>query len=88
MTRKDAQDKLRQANLKRQEEQRAWDQCHRRSDPESFTSEVLPLLQDVSLYQMRAATGLSITYCAQIRRGQVPHPRHWEHLRLLASSKD
>jgi len=37
--------------------------------------------QTVTLPQMRAATGLSITMCASIRRGYVPHPRHWPALR-------
>lgn len=48
-----------------------------------FTREILPLLQGVSLSKMKAATGLSVSMCARIRRGYVPHPRHWDGLRLL-----
>jgi len=36
---------------------------------------------------MADATGLSLVYCNQVRRGQrVPHPRHWPALRTLAST--
>ena len=55
-----------------------------RPDPEVFTREILPLLQSTTLPQMRAATGLSTTMCARIRRGYVPHPRHWGRLRSLS----
>ena len=31
--------------------------------------------------RLAKATGLSISYCALIRRGErVPHPRHWRAL--------
>jgi hypothetical protein len=38
--------------------------------------EILPLLKSVSLSKMKAATGLSVTMRAKVRRGYVPHPRH------------
>jgi hypothetical protein len=86
MSRADARARLREANLRRLDEQRAWEQCNRRPDPAIFACEILPLLHEVSLYQMRRATGLSVRYCAQIKGGQMPHPRHWEALRRLATS--
>jgi CRISPR-associated endonuclease Cas1 len=53
-------------------------------DPDTFTREIAPKLQAVSLAAMMEATGLSRPYCAMIRRGaRVPHARHWEALRGL-----
>jgi hypothetical protein len=55
-------------------------------DPDTFTREIAPKLQAVSLAAMMEATGLSRPYCAMIRRGaRVPHVRHWEGLRALVS---
>ncbi len=75
--------KLGQSNAKRQRERIEWELTHEKPDPEVFTREILPMLQTVTLPQMRAATGLSTTMCARIRRGYVPHPRHWNKLRRL-----
>lgn len=45
-------------------------------DPEAFTREILPLIQDVALRQLSSATGLSLRYLSLIRRGErMPHPR-------------
>jgi hypothetical protein len=44
---------------------------------------ILAGLQNVSLGAMRRATGLSLTYCAQIKRGRVPHPIHWAALQAI-----
>jgi CRISPR-associated endonuclease Cas1 len=53
-------------------------------DPDTFTREIGPRLQALSLAAMMQATGLSRPYCAMIRRGaRVPHARHWEALRAL-----
>jgi hypothetical protein len=42
-----------------------------------FEREILPLIQEVPLRRLMKATGLSLRYCSQIRRGEkVPHPRH------------
>jgi hypothetical protein len=64
-----------------------WDAEHGNGAPdvEAFRLEVLPRLQRVSVTAMRKATGLSLTYCVQIKRGQrVPHPCHWQSLAGLA----
>jgi hypothetical protein len=38
----------------------------------------------VPLSRLAKATGLSLRYCALIRRGErMPHPRHWEGFRAL-----
>ena len=76
-----ARRKLSEANVQRHREAREWDRTHEKPDPEVFRREILPLLQDVPLSQMKAATGLSVTMCARIRRGYAPHPRHWARLR-------
>jgi len=70
---------------KRQREAAAWGQQHVKTvDPSSFEREILPLLQGVPLKRLVQATGLSIRYVAQIRRGErEPHPRHWDAFRGL-----
>jgi len=46
-----------------------------------FEREILPLIEHVPLSRLVKATGLSLRYCSQIRRGEkVPHPRHWRAL--------
>src|SRR5262249_32157151 len=52
------------------------------TDPAAW-QDILARLQPVSLGAMRKATGLSLTYCAQIKRGRVPHPIHWAALQAI-----
>jgi hypothetical protein len=48
-------------------------------DLTAFEREILPLIREVPLSALVRATGLSLRYCSQIRRGEkTPHPRHWE----------
>ncbi len=79
--------KLGEANARRRREEVEWDRTHEKPDPQVFRREILPLLQAATLPQMRAATGLSLTMCARIRRGYVPHARHWEGLRRWMTSE-
>ena len=54
-----------------------------------FEREILPLIRDVPLSRLVKATGLSLRYCSQIRRGEkVPHPRHWEALQSAGELRD
>jgi len=55
-----------------------------------FEREILPLIRDVPLSRLTKATGLSLRYVSQIRRGEkTPHQRHWQALRSVrASSKE
>ena len=76
--------KLGEASGRRCREAAEWDRTHERPNPEVLRHEILPLLQSVTLPQMRAATGLSTTMCARIRRGYVPNARHWDPLRTCA----
>lgn len=63
-----------------------WNSAHEMSDPVEFTENILPHLTEISLSEMARATGLTKGYCSFIRRGQkVPHERHWEVLRQLAT---
>jgi CRISPR-associated endonuclease Cas1 len=82
----EARRKLGEANARRRREEVEWDRTHDKPDPAVFTREILPRIQGMSLSKMKAATGLSTTMCAKIRRGYVPHPRHWEALRTLNHS--
>ena len=53
-------------------------------DQETYFRDVLPRLQGVSVPAIVRATGLSYPYCAMIRRGhRVPHPMHWNTLKVL-----
>jgi len=82
-----AKRKLGKANARRVREAAQWDRENERPDPEVFTHEILPLLQHVPLRTMMQATGLSLRYCSRIRRGYVPHARHWGALRDLGPSR-
>jgi hypothetical protein len=57
----------------------AWERDHPGpADRQRFATEVLPMLAGMSAPALARATGLSVTYCAAIRRGErVPHPRWW-----------
>ena len=50
-------------------------------DLSAFGREILPQIQHVTLSRLMKASGLSLRYCSQIRRGEkTPHPRHWKAL--------
>lgn len=73
---------------RRNQEMADWDKKHDRPDPQLFSREILPLLRGIPLEQITEATGLSLRYCALIRRGlYVPHPRHWGALIELSDKK-
>jgi len=77
-----ALEKVRQSRIRRIQEQVAWDLAHpEAADPNLFRAQILPQLQRASIRRLAAATGLSLRYCAQIRRGErIPHARWWEAL--------
>jgi hypothetical protein len=82
-----AKEKRGRKNRQHMQEQAVWEAENQSgADPEVFRREILPQLQGVSLGVMAKATGLSEGYCSFIRRGlKVPHSRHWEALRGLAT---
>lgn len=68
---------------------REWEATHPvRPTPHVFMETIWPKLEGVSAQAVREATGLSISYCRRVLRGQfVPHPMHWELVRALTSKK-
>lgn len=65
----------------------AWEVEHSDIPTSSvFRREILPNLKTVPVRTLSDATGLSASSCKKIRSGDlVPHPRHWEKLKLLLS---
>jgi hypothetical protein len=74
-------------NIERKREAREWDKRYGKlTDLSAFQSEILPLIEQVPLSRLQRASGLSLRYVSQIRRGErTPHPRHWAALRTAAS---
>lgn len=66
----------------------AWEAAHPSIPaPHVFTETIWPLLKNVTAQEVRASTGLSISYCRRVLRGRyVPHAMHWEALRKLAKA--
>jgi CRISPR-associated endonuclease Cas1 len=66
-------------NIERKAAMREWEERHGKLvDLSAFGREILPSIQGVPLSQLQRATGLSLRYVSQIRRGEkTPHPRHW-----------
>jgi CRISPR-associated endonuclease Cas1 len=70
----------------RREEAKAFDAKVEELPPrEVFIREILPTLQTIGVRAMAEATGLTRSYCSMIRKGRVPHARHWPALAALAS---
>ena len=62
-----------------------WARSHKvPADPRAYTRDILPGLEQVQVVAIARATGLCAPYASEIRKGRVPHPRHWETLRQLA----
>ena len=74
------------ATAQRKGEIAVWEAEHGKLiDLSAFEREILPGLQGVPLSRLRQATGLSLRYVSQIRRGEKrPHPKHWDALRNSA----
>jgi len=72
--------KQRQAMQRRRREEQEWEEAGGElQDPSVFVEEILPLIQPLSTRLLSRATGLSRSYCQDVRAGKhVPHPRHWE----------
>ncbi len=61
----------------------AWAETHDTAalDVERYRAAILPTIARVPIRQLAKATGLSVGYCSQIRRGLlIPHPMHWDVL--------
>jgi CRISPR-associated endonuclease Cas1 len=53
---------------------------------EVFSKQIQPLLAGVSTSAIRSCIAVSRWYAGRIRKGYLPHPRHWEALARLAQS--
>jgi CRISPR-associated endonuclease Cas1 len=73
-------------NIERKRAIREWElQYGKLVDSSTFEREILHEIQRVSLSRLCRASGLSIRYVSQIRRGEkTPHPRHWEAFRAAS----
>jgi hypothetical protein len=67
---------------RRKSELAQWESEHGKLiDVSAFERENLPTIQSISLSRLQRATGLSLRYVSQIRRGEkTPHPKHWAAL--------
>jgi CRISPR-associated endonuclease Cas1 len=74
-----ARDRISGRQRERQREENDWNAVHPlRADPDEFRRKVLPAIQGVPLRELARRTGLSVGYCARVRRGEeVPHARWW-----------
>lgn len=81
----DANERRRSTRREQRAAELAWEAEHPEpADRTMFQREVLPRLQCVSARGLSRATGLSVAYCAQVKRGErVPHPRWWATLESL-----
>jgi CRISPR-associated endonuclease Cas1 len=55
---------------------------------EFFLQTIHPLLATVSPSQLRSVLGISHFYANKIRKGCVPHPRHWQKLAELVGNTE
>lgn len=68
---------------------RTWQRNNPKADPETYRTQVLPLLGSLSAGAIARATGLSVGYSAKIGRGEVtPHPMWWEMLAQTAARSE
>jgi CRISPR-associated endonuclease Cas1 len=80
--------KQRRAMQRRRREEQEWEQAGGEAqDPSVFIKEILPLIQPLSTRLLSRATGLSRSYCLDVRAGKyVPHTRHWEAFRAAGAT--
>jgi len=72
-------------NAAHQRANRGW--VGERADAAVFDREILPMIRQVPVPALAAASGLSEPYCSLIRLGKrVPHARHWARLASAAAT--
>ena len=81
-----AREKVGASQARRHREEKEWDAVHLEPpDRAIFRAQILPTLASVSISRIARVTGLSVAYCARIKRGHaIPHARWWEVLGELA----
>ncbi len=55
---------------------------------EEYQTEIAPRLADVRIAVLQRATGLSRAYCKMIKRGCIPHSRHWAILMTIVEIRN
>ncbi|MFI5399192.1 MAG: CRISPR-associated endonuclease Cas1 [Candidatus Binatia bacterium] len=55
------------------------------TDPSVYRREILPRLKSMQVVAIAKATGLCVPYASEIRKGRIPHARHWAALRQLVT---
>ena len=83
----EANERRRQTRTEQRRAELAWEREHPGlANRAEFLAEIQPRLQRRSARELADATGMSVGYCAAIKRGQrVPHGRWWEYLRRPSS---
>lgn len=81
-----ARAKVGATQARRHREENEWDAAHaERPDLAIYRGQIRPILASVSISRIARDTGLSLAYCARIKRGgAIPHARWWEMLRRTA----
>jgi hypothetical protein len=83
----EANNRRRATRRKQRAAELVWEGAHHGTvDADRFATEVLPQLQGMSARAIARATGLSVGYCADIKKGdRLPHPRWWTTLANLGT---
>lgn len=72
------------ATCRHDEARRDWERSGESSiSEEVYKTQIQPKLKNVTLSAIMKALRVSVVYASQIRRGRVPHPRHWHELTKL-----
>jgi hypothetical protein len=82
----EANRKRSEARKRQRAEELAWEREHPGAvDREQFRRDVAPRLADLSARAIARVTGLSVSYCAKVKKGErVPHQMWWGTLSALA----
>lgn len=80
----EAQRSRRATQLRHDAARQMWEQSGQRAITEEvYRTQIQPKLKGVPLSAIMNALHVSVVYASHIRRGRVPHPRHWKVLETL-----
>jgi hypothetical protein len=74
-----AQERRRATRREQRAAELAWEREHPGPvERDRFITEIAPRIAGMSARAISRASGLSVSYCAELKRGErVPHPRWW-----------
>lgn len=82
-----ARQKCSETQRRHEAAEREWERSGESSiSEELYRTQVQPKLKSVTLPAIMDALKVSVVYASHIRRGQVPHRRHWESLAGLVGT--